>query len=285
MKSKTRILVPIDFSEESIDGLKTALDIAKTINGELHLLHVIDEPTGTDFNLGGDMIENEKKYQENVHYTGALMKRKLEQLRGLRVQYHDPAIPMDFTVENGLYKDGLEDYLSHHQIDLIVMGTTGETAITEIFSGNHAELALRIADVPVFAVQKHYSPLQLDKVMLGVDLKEYDEQPVRLIKRFADLLHMKVLITHVKQHKDTVVDDVADHLHRFAKKHGFHNYSVFITEKGKVAEKLQEAADDKGADIIATISEGDTGFIRLLFGSKTEKIMEETEKPVLSVRE
>jgi nucleotide-binding universal stress UspA family protein len=206
-------------------------------------------------------------------------------LRGLAIEYHNPNVPVDIAVENGLYRKGLEEYLDNHKIDMIVMGTTGETSISEFFTGNHAEQALKVAEVPVLAVQQYYSPLRFNKLLLGVDLKTYDRKPVRLIKKVARLLNMTILVTHVKQNKDAVVDDILDQLNGFVKEHGISDYKLIVADKGKVPEVLQKVAREHDADIIATITEGETGIIRLLFGSKTEKLMESTEKPVLAVRE
>lgn len=285
MDAKIKLLVPIDFSEESIYGLRTALDIAKTTNGSIQLLHVIDEPRGTDFHIGGDMTANEKSYQENYRYTAELIARQRERLRGLAIEYHNPNVPVDIAVESGLYKKGLEEYLENHKIDMIVMGTTGETSVSEFFIGNHAEQALKVSEVPVLAVQQYHSPLRFNKLLLGVDLKKYDQRPVRLIKKVARLLNMKLLVTHIKQDKDAVVDNILDQLNSFVDEHGITDYKLIVADKGKVPDMLQKVAREHDADVIATISEGETGIIRLLFGSKTEDLMESTEKPVLAVRE
>lgn len=285
MDAKIKLLVPIDFSEESIYGLRTALDIAKTTNGSIQLLHVIDEPRGTDFHIGGDMTANEKSYQENYRYTAELIARQRERLRGLAIEYHNPNVPVDIAVESGLYKKGLEEYLENHKIDMIVMGTTGETSVSEFFTGNHAEQALKVSEVPVLAVQQYHSPLRFNKLLLGVDLKKYDQRPVRLIKKVARLLNMKLLVTHIKQDKDAVVDNILDQLNSFVDEHGITDYKLIVADKGKVPDMLQKVAREHDADVIATISEGETGIIRLLFGSKTEDLMESTEKPVLAVRE
>jgi nucleotide-binding universal stress UspA family protein len=285
MDAKIKLLVPIDFSEESIFGLRTALDIAKTTNGSIQLLHVIDEPRGTDFHIGGDMTANEKSYQENYRYTAELIARQRERLRGLAIEYHNPNVPVDIAVESGLYKKGLEEYLENHKIDMIVMGTTGETSVSEFFTGNHAEQALKVSEVPVLAVQQYHSPLRFNKLLLGVDLKKYDQRPVRLIKKVARLLNMKLLVTHIKQDKDAVVDNILDQLNNFVDEHGITDYKLIVADKGKVPDMLQKVAREHDADVIATISEGETGIIRLLFGSKTEDLMESTEKPVLAVRE
>ena len=285
MNRKIEILVPIDFSREAIFGLRTALDIAKSVKGTIHLLHVIDEPEGTDFHMGGDITENEKSYQENYRYTAELIARQRERLRGVAIKYHNPNVPIEISVESGLYKKGLERYLENHNIDIIVMGTTGETSISELFTGNYTEQAMRVAEIPVLAVQKYYSPLRFNKLLLGLDLKEYDHRPVRLIKKVARLLNMKILITHVKQNKDAIVEDVLEYLNKFVQTHDITDCTLIVADKGKVPDRIQQVAREYDADIIATITEGETGIIRLLFGSNTVKIMERTEKPVLAVRE
>jgi nucleotide-binding universal stress UspA family protein len=191
MKNKTRILVPIDFSSASINGLKTARDIARSIEGELLLLHVMDktEDKGTTSrcsrNENGEIPRNPRDQKE------ATKKRKMEHLRGLRIQYHDPKIPMDFMVKDGLYTHGLEDYLHHHKIDLIVTGTSEGPSNSKFFTGNNAEMALNITDVPVLEVH-NYTPLHLTESMLGKEFLKQQSNPIHIIKDFAELNQIDV---------------------------------------------------------------------------------------------
>ncbi len=58
MKKELRnILVPVDFNEPSIKALKYAYNLAKEMNGELIILHVIQTPgILADFFSNGDQL-------------------------------------------------------------------------------------------------------------------------------------------------------------------------------------------------------------------------------------
>ncbi|MGB0429797.1 MAG: universal stress protein, partial [Bacteroidia bacterium] len=47
------ILVPTDFSEEAKNALKVAVDMAKTFDGQVVLLNVVDAPGGNQFSSQG----------------------------------------------------------------------------------------------------------------------------------------------------------------------------------------------------------------------------------------
>ena len=48
-----RILVPTDFSDRSELAIDYAVELARRMNAQLTLLHVLPEPSALDYNMGG----------------------------------------------------------------------------------------------------------------------------------------------------------------------------------------------------------------------------------------
>lgn len=63
MFSPKKILVTTDFSSESVNALKNALDIAEKFKSEVYLLHVLDDITGcvADYCLPEEHVAGAKK--------------------------------------------------------------------------------------------------------------------------------------------------------------------------------------------------------------------------------
>jgi nucleotide-binding universal stress UspA family protein len=137
-----RILVPIDFSDCSIDALEYAVVVAQQAKASVMLLHVLEPVSyGLDFDLGH--IRSREDVRESW------MKR-LEELASSR---QHPEVAVDVRLRGGLPADSILDAAQTLPCDLIVMGTHGRRGIAHALSGSVAEAVLRKARCPVVAVR------------------------------------------------------------------------------------------------------------------------------------
>jgi nucleotide-binding universal stress UspA family protein len=137
-----RILVPVDFSDCSLDALEYAVVVAQQAKASLLLLHVLEPVSyGLDFTLG----HSRTREQERQSWT-----KRLEELVSTHQHSH---VPMEFQLRGGLPADSILDSARTLPCDLIVMGTHGRRGISHSISGSVAEAVLRKALCPVIAVR------------------------------------------------------------------------------------------------------------------------------------
>lgn len=137
-----RILVPVDFSDCSLDALEYAAVVAQQAKASLMLLHVLEPVSyGLDFTLGHSLT------REQVRETWT---KRLEELAvSLRVRQ----VPVEFQLRGGHPVDSILDSARTLPCDIIVMGTHGRRGISRTFSGSVAEAVLRKALCPVLTVR------------------------------------------------------------------------------------------------------------------------------------
>ena len=137
-----RILVPVDFSDCSLDAFEYGVEVAKQAKASLMLLHVLEPVSyGLDFDLG------HIRSREDVRETWT---KRLEELASSR---QHPDVAVDFRLRGGLPADSILDSAQTLPCDLIVMGTHGRRGIAHALSGSVAEAVLRKARCPVIAVR------------------------------------------------------------------------------------------------------------------------------------
>ena len=137
-----RILVPVDFSDCSIDALEYAAVVAQQAKASLLLLHVLEPVSyGLDFTLG------HSRTREQVREAWT---KRLEELASSLTVTH---APVEFQLRGGLPADSILDSAQTLPCDLIVMGTHGRRGISHTISGSVAEAVLRKAVCPVIAVR------------------------------------------------------------------------------------------------------------------------------------
>ena len=137
-----RILVPVDFSDCSLDALEYAAMVAQQGKASLMLLHVLEPVSyGLDFTLG----QSKARHAEAETWT-----KRLEELAS---SHQHPNMPVEFQLRGGVPTDSILDSAETLPCDLIVMGTHGLRGISHTISGSVAEAVLRKAHCPVIAVR------------------------------------------------------------------------------------------------------------------------------------
>ena len=137
-----RILVPVDFSDCSLDALEYAAVVAQQAKASLMLLHVLEPVSyGLDFTLG------HSRTREQVRETWT---KRLEELASSLMVTQ---VPVESQLRGGHPADSILDSAKTLPCDLIVMGTHGRRGISHAFSGSVAEAVLRKALCPVIAVR------------------------------------------------------------------------------------------------------------------------------------
>ena len=134
------VVVPIDFSDESIEAVDTALEIAGQASN-IHLVHVLPDPGLSVPEVARSILENEER-QEQV--TQALRERLGDaRYSGLQI-----------VVEIGDPGQCIVDYAENIQAELIVTPTHGRTGIKRLLIGSVAERVVRLAHCPVLVLRK-----------------------------------------------------------------------------------------------------------------------------------
>jgi nucleotide-binding universal stress UspA family protein len=140
------VLVATDFSEASNLAFEKALSISKKVGAALTCLHTYEVPTG--YHSTG------KSYDE---FAAIMLQHAEEEYNEFVSQQDD--LPHDITVEYLLDKHGkpdrlISEFATERNMDLIVIGSKGRTAMSSVLLGSiAANLALIDFNVPILVVK------------------------------------------------------------------------------------------------------------------------------------
>lgn len=143
-----RILVPVDGSPTSQQGLAEAIQLAKLTGGQLRLLHMVDE---LSIVMGmSDYASPTEDFFALMHESG---QKVLDEAREQAVR---EGVAAD-VVLNEIYGGRLADLVVEQALawpaDLVVLGTHGRRGIGRFLMGSDAEQIVHIAPVPVLLVR------------------------------------------------------------------------------------------------------------------------------------
>jgi|GEM_PF-1301712 len=150
MKIK-KILTPIDFSENSMNALKYAIDFAGGSGAAVYVLHMGDP----------ELLANDLKGNLSPEHLLELMKAD-KMFAGIKVTT---------IYKKGDVADGILEESRKHDIDLVVMGTQGAGGIARKLVGTNTTRVVGKSQCAVLAVPAQATFSVLKKVVLAVDLE------------------------------------------------------------------------------------------------------------------
>jgi universal stress protein A len=156
-----RILVPIDFSPDSLHALALARDLAKRFRAEMLILHVVDQ---TYLANAPELSAANPAFAKLLHEEWRVATEQTERLaRRLPPVRSDPTgsgsqprrRPQARTmVKRGAPWQMIVDTAKRNAADLIVMATYGRTGLAHMLIGSVAERVVRHAPCAVLTVRR-----------------------------------------------------------------------------------------------------------------------------------
>ncbi len=143
-----KILVPIDGSPTSDQGLAEATGLAREMGSKMRLIHVVDQ-LSIMTSMAGSMTFTSEALE-------AMKKAGEEVLQKARAAVTQESIVVDTRLLdnfNGTVSDLVAKDAREWGADLIVLGTHGRRGVRRVLLGSDAEQILRSSQVPVLLVR------------------------------------------------------------------------------------------------------------------------------------
>jgi len=139
------ILVPTDFSEGFLHTLNYAVEFAKSLNAELHIIHVI-EP----LMFASDIVMTKFGFDELPNELEIYSKKDIDKIADLLVEKD---VKFTTKVLHGKASEEILHYAGKNHIDLICIATHGQGNFESLLFGSTTEKVLRKSRCPVLTVR------------------------------------------------------------------------------------------------------------------------------------
>ena len=141
-----KILVPIDFSDYSINALKYAISFAKSFSAEVILTYVV-EP----FIYAADFTMSQAAIPDIDTDT---RERAYNELKKLISNEIKEELPSEIIIRTGKPFIEINDLAAEKNVDLIIIATHGYTGVEHLLFGSTAEKVVRKAPCPVLTLRE-----------------------------------------------------------------------------------------------------------------------------------
>ena len=141
-----RILHPSDFSRASGAAFSKAVELAKTNNAELLVVHVL----APILPMLGDGYVSPKVYEDLVASARGYGKKNLD---ALVAKAKKAGVRATSVLLEGVAHEQIARTARRLRADLVVVGTHGRTGLAKVFLGSVAGRVVAIAPCPVMTVR------------------------------------------------------------------------------------------------------------------------------------
>jgi nucleotide-binding universal stress UspA family protein len=273
-----RILVPTDFSENSLNAVNYALSFFKEKSIKFFLLHVslmdeIDEKVCY-------YKYSENDGQKKVMYNP--IEKLKEEVRKIRELGLGKNHSFDCIHENVQFIEAIRRNVEENDIDYIVMGTKGASGRIDSVLGSQTAAVITKVKCTILVIPEKAKYTQPKNVVFPTDFNNfYKGSLLDTLNKFLKINHTSLSVLYIskkvrdltqyqKKNRGHLEDYLQDKPHSF----------YYITDEN-IDNAIESFVEKTKADMITMIAKNLNFFQRILFQPMVEKISYHTKIPFL----
>lgn len=268
------ILVPTDFSKNALNAVKYAIAYSQETKSKVILFHSYDEPTST---LNIPMADIHYGKQEARQGAEKEMKKLIDSL-----QKTNPGLKLKWIVQPGIGSHNIVDYVKENKIPLIIMGTTGQGAVTRAIVGSTTSSVIKNVPCTIIAVPPKAKFNGITKVAVATDLEKDNLVVVNEAVAFAKYLKAGITFIYVQ---DLAIFDAEAALEKMIAKlktqSKYKNISYYVCRDSNVSDGLDYFIKKQKPDVLSMVTHGWKFPETIWKSSWTDKMSNHTSVPLL----
>ncbi len=269
------VVVPTDFSRQSIVALEQAASFSKVYNAEIHLVHVLD--TGVfHFPFLSQTIRQDmdNQRQEKLNELASDIGAKF----GVKI--------ITKNLEGKIYS-AIEEYAQKVAAQFIIMGTSGTESIKKKILGSNALKVVRDTKVPVITIKGENHRAGCKKIVLPLDLTKETKEKVAKAIEIAQIFDSVIDVISVKETSDKgMLNKLQLQMKQvisYIKSFNIRVQGILLDKKGNIAETVVDYCEANEADLVIIMTQQEQNITDYFIGSSAQEIIATCNIPVLSI--
>ncbi|MFT3740322.1 MAG: universal stress protein [Breznakibacter sp.] len=273
-----RVLVPIDFSEASMNALEYGLQIANLFEADLRVMHVV---TGKHY---APPFEYD---QPELFIRGRVDEWMEKVLKDIRPRYKVTGGKVDIKIREGNVTKEISNQAKYDDSSMIVLGSHGISGFEDKWVGSNAYRLVSNTMCPVLLVRKGMPWKPLKKIVLPIDITKESRMKIPVVVGFGKLFNSTIHVVGMKRTSMLFVynriKSAIRQVQDFVEKKAGLESEYGIIEGNNLPQKLLEYAENVNADLIAVRIHHDTNPFNDLIRPFVNEVINYSERPVLVV--
>ncbi len=270
------ILLLTDFSKNSINAIRYALQLFEDEFCNFYLLHVQSSAsyTSDDLILAGNKSIYTSIIEKSKHKLAKLIVELESKFKNKKYSYQ-------MLVDYDVLTDSIKQIQKTKSIDLIVMGTNGVTGAKEVLFGSNTINVIRKIDCPTLVIPEGFKYTRPKDNLLPLDAFDSMSgsaffETVKFTKRFCKTLHLLRIKPYNKDSKEEKKDKT--HIDYFLKDvdHKYH-----IITNVPMHYTVDCYTQTHNIALMTLLVQKETLLERFFMGSSTTQISNRIRVPLL----
>ena len=272
-----KILVPVDFSKKSEFAVKMSAQIGKKIKSEIHLLHLVELPSGiVDMGAGSNF---------SIPASMMYLRKVKEKIIHLKNTFFDGDHIIKYSIKFENPYEGIRNYTQKNNINLIVMGSKGVSDFEEMIIGSNTEKVVRTSNIPVVVVKTDNDKFKFKKLVFASNFDDENKAAfldfLTFAKKFNSQIHLlKINTISNFESSYTTHKKIKD----FVKGFNLKKKTISIYNDASVVKGIINFAKEIDADVIALTTHGRSGLSSLFNGSIAKSVSKNVLRPVITFK-
>ena len=267
-----RFLVPVDFTEGAANAVRYAAALAETGGSSLVVLHVVVPPFDDHAFLALD--------------ADAVRAEAMAKLEAWTVEKcADFDVSFDCKVRVGEVAEETRQLADLMNIDFIIMGTHGVTAMRKLLYGSHATEVIERASCPVLAIPEDVPFMPYRQIVYATDYQTSDLNALAKLSQLAEITGAAIDVVHISEEGEDRATElsVIAYFEGLIREHiPYPNISCRVFSHENVGKGIERFTHSIGGDIVA-LAMRRQGFLSKLFrGSLTEEFVTRSTVPIIA---
>ena len=273
------ILVPVDFTEPSLNALAVAVRLSQQQQAEIHLIYVLNPATVRPATAGGQVPDLS---QEQLIQEGTDM---IEMLATVTIQDHQVRCSASYC--QGKIPDEVVNKASQINAGLIVIGTRNGTDADTFRLGADAYQIIKTVSCPVLTVPVHQKWITFERILFPVrpvpgtlDKYAFTRKIIQNDQTEVTILALCAPDEVISMHQLT--DEVAV-LTKMLAQDDIRNQAIFC-QTDSMAETVLEKVAELNTDLLIITASLSLTTENYFMGPFTQQIVYNSRVPVLAIR-
>lgn len=277
------ILLPTDFSENSWNAIKYAIEFFENVKCNFYVLHVIKVSTiafdESAFMLDPKLIDN-VYIKPSKHKLREFLKRISKLSPNQENHKFYTLTDYDFFIES------IRKIVKEKHIDFIVMGTKGASGIEKIILGTNTADVITKVKCNTLAIPENSTFVKPKEIAYPTDFSlSHNLQVLEPISDVIQRFEASLRIVHITKSKLVLNTEEEKNKDLIEDYFNNQNYSFHYLTNKKVEDAIQCFVESREIDMICMVAKNLNYFQQILFHSKIEKISYHTDVPFLILHE
>lgn len=272
-----KLLFPTDFSVNANNALPFALDLVKKNNAKLYIVHVYYTPLSPQADPSFPR-EITTPSVEGMIYE-ALEKRMLKFIDEFNLAEFD----YEYSFQFGDPVTEIEQFAEQNDIDLIVIGSKGETGLKALFLGSHAKSFIQNAPCPVLAIPSEAKFEEIATIAYATDLRFDETKAIAYFITFAEMYNASLIILHLDLSRKKELQHVNE-LKKLIEKTIYPRISFQEIIVDDIPDGIEDFVQNNQIDMLAMAPTTTSIFDKILHRSLTKQMLFHAHIPLLTIR-